>query len=651
MGKNIYIGNRYVPKIMGTWDSSIEYEGLSIVQWEGNSFTSKKMVPSNVLLSNEEYWASTGNYNAQLENYRREVKLVDEKVDTLKVDTAQNLADSENRTNTKITELETNTTKNLEDSENRTNEKITTLETDTTKNLGDLKELTDKNLTDFKNEANAIFKETENNIPVTAYMSNAELEDIKLEQPLLDHSLSIQNYVNDMILKKINILYFPSGHYRFKNIDLKENPFVIKGFNTGSGYIHSTFFNIISEMNGKGFFGSTRYLTLIDFSAKSEGTKIDNKNTTFYDNFITDGAFITTKNVQFSNFSGDVIKAFDVIDSNFSDIRLLSNKNVFNFKPNKWVRSTTITFNKVYGELNDQVFDVPFCSQSKIIDCIFEHGGEVGNINDGSWTIDNLYLENNTGDLNATNSLLTKFYIYSLNGGKILNTQPDVPPIDRGTSQVNWKGINASRVEYDTLVPKTIFTGNYIDNSWVKLGRWESLKKGGRLQIKLLGGNDWGQTTTGINTPVGETTIDLMHAINTAPELANTVGFAYHVGGGKPLLEVKVKAVEPEWRDKFDVYIKITSNARYVSADYKVVEGFFTPDLTLDVSYPGDNDKNVHGVKMEYHIQTDTGAFSVKTTGQLDLIAPVLDGGTLNQSVKNYLPITVNGTEYQIPLL
>lgn len=71
--KNIYVGNRYVPELMGLWDKSKEYEGLSIVQWEGNSFTSKKRVPIGIELSNEVYWVSTGNYNAQIENYRREI--------------------------------------------------------------------------------------------------------------------------------------------------------------------------------------------------------------------------------------------------------------------------------------------------------------------------------------------------------------------------------------------------------------------------------------------------------------------------------------------------------------------------------------------------------------------------------------------------
>lgn len=73
--KNIYVGNRYVPKIMGEWNKQETYEGLSIVTLEGTSYTSKKGVPIGIDLSNEEYWVVTGNYNAQIENYRNETVL------------------------------------------------------------------------------------------------------------------------------------------------------------------------------------------------------------------------------------------------------------------------------------------------------------------------------------------------------------------------------------------------------------------------------------------------------------------------------------------------------------------------------------------------------------------------------------------------
>ena len=73
-GKNVYVGQRYVPKIMGDWDNSKTYEPLTIVQYQGNSFTSRQYVPTGVEITNEEYWASTGNYNAQIEQYRQDVR-------------------------------------------------------------------------------------------------------------------------------------------------------------------------------------------------------------------------------------------------------------------------------------------------------------------------------------------------------------------------------------------------------------------------------------------------------------------------------------------------------------------------------------------------------------------------------------------------
>ena len=85
-GQNVYVGHRYVPKIMGEWDNTKTYESLSIVQYQGNSFTSRQVVPIGVDINNEDYWASTGNYNAQVENYRQEVKKVGERFTGLETD-------------------------------------------------------------------------------------------------------------------------------------------------------------------------------------------------------------------------------------------------------------------------------------------------------------------------------------------------------------------------------------------------------------------------------------------------------------------------------------------------------------------------------------------------------------------------------------
>ena len=59
-----YVGARYVPKYMGHFDSTLEYEPLSIVDdANGNSYTSKIPVPAGSSLDDTRYWAQTGNFS------------------------------------------------------------------------------------------------------------------------------------------------------------------------------------------------------------------------------------------------------------------------------------------------------------------------------------------------------------------------------------------------------------------------------------------------------------------------------------------------------------------------------------------------------------------------------------------------------------
>ncbi len=69
-----YVGARYVPKIMGEWNKALQYEALSVVTYMGNSFTSKVPVPANVDITNGDYWVNTGNYNAQVTEYKEIVE-------------------------------------------------------------------------------------------------------------------------------------------------------------------------------------------------------------------------------------------------------------------------------------------------------------------------------------------------------------------------------------------------------------------------------------------------------------------------------------------------------------------------------------------------------------------------------------------------
>lgn len=134
MATRQYIGARYVPKFYDyngspNWRAGVEYENLTIVTRNGNSYTSKKPVPSDVgePENNPEYWVSTGLYNEQVEAYRQltqavasRVEEVDDKVDELATDTAQDIADeatarenADTALGTRVTSLENTRELNL----------------------------------------------------------------------------------------------------------------------------------------------------------------------------------------------------------------------------------------------------------------------------------------------------------------------------------------------------------------------------------------------------------------------------------------------------------------------------------------------------------------------------------------------------------
>ena len=77
---NTYIGARYVPIFDGQWDNNKKYEPLTIVMHEGNSYTSKTYVPIGVDISNQNYWALTGNYNAQLEDVYKQINTISNRI-------------------------------------------------------------------------------------------------------------------------------------------------------------------------------------------------------------------------------------------------------------------------------------------------------------------------------------------------------------------------------------------------------------------------------------------------------------------------------------------------------------------------------------------------------------------------------------------
>lgn len=79
-----YVGARYVPKFADpvAWASGTSYEAMTIVTYNNSSYTSKIPVPPTVgnPANNPDYWALTGNYNAQVEEYRQTVLSLETKL-------------------------------------------------------------------------------------------------------------------------------------------------------------------------------------------------------------------------------------------------------------------------------------------------------------------------------------------------------------------------------------------------------------------------------------------------------------------------------------------------------------------------------------------------------------------------------------------
>lgn len=86
-----YIGSRYVPIFADPieWDIHKSYESLTIVTHDGESYTSKCNVGPGVDITNTRYWAKTGAYNAQVEQYKSEVRDLSSQVTGFASDNAE----------------------------------------------------------------------------------------------------------------------------------------------------------------------------------------------------------------------------------------------------------------------------------------------------------------------------------------------------------------------------------------------------------------------------------------------------------------------------------------------------------------------------------------------------------------------------------
>ena len=81
-----YIGARYVPIMGGAWDNTRKYEPLTVVQYEGDSYTSKMYVPVGVAITNTTYWVKTADYSQQLASLAQSLQQTDGRVQDIEGD-------------------------------------------------------------------------------------------------------------------------------------------------------------------------------------------------------------------------------------------------------------------------------------------------------------------------------------------------------------------------------------------------------------------------------------------------------------------------------------------------------------------------------------------------------------------------------------
>lgn len=113
-----YVGARYVPKIADPveWQENTAYEALVIVTYNNSSYTSRKPVPVTVGIppENTEYWALTGNYNAQIEEYRQLTEQAVQTANSAK-ETANQAQQTANETKESVDGFDARITKNASD--------------------------------------------------------------------------------------------------------------------------------------------------------------------------------------------------------------------------------------------------------------------------------------------------------------------------------------------------------------------------------------------------------------------------------------------------------------------------------------------------------------------------------------------------------
>lgn len=91
---NIYVGARYIPRIMGEYSNETAYEALDIVTSGGVGYISRQPVPAGTAVTNKTYWAMWGSGNAVIDALTQRVSTNESDISALETglqQTNQNL--------------------------------------------------------------------------------------------------------------------------------------------------------------------------------------------------------------------------------------------------------------------------------------------------------------------------------------------------------------------------------------------------------------------------------------------------------------------------------------------------------------------------------------------------------------------------------
>lgn len=86
---NIYVGARYIPRIMGEYSHETAYEALDIVTSGGVGYISRQPVPAGTAVTNKEYWAMWGSGNAAIDSLTQRVATNENDISTLETSLQQ----------------------------------------------------------------------------------------------------------------------------------------------------------------------------------------------------------------------------------------------------------------------------------------------------------------------------------------------------------------------------------------------------------------------------------------------------------------------------------------------------------------------------------------------------------------------------------